>query len=158
MRTVRVLTLELRQGSVQNWKERVNVLTWIPVSNDEHLHKQSSRAKRSRVTHTLESSPGLRVKFCASKTGLSNPTPGFSTAFQGGSSEIRLCPCVGAFMCDVCFVVCSSPLLLLVPWEGYVSWLWDFLGIFIYIVSVMYGADSCIFSAFERLWFVLPYM
>ena len=47
--------------------------------------------------------------------------------FYGGSS---LCVC--GFICSICVVLfCSSCLLLLVSWEGFVSLLWHFTYIFI---------------------------
>ena len=36
------------------------------------------------------------------------------------------------------FIICSSSLLLLVPWEGCASWLWRFLGIFTYILHARF--------------------
>ena len=40
--------------------------------------------------------------------------------------------------CGICFdIVCSSSLLFLVPQEGSASWLWHFLGVFLYICSAI---------------------
>ena len=52
---------------------------------------------------------------------------------------------VCGFICGVCFVlICSSSLLLLMPWEGCESRLWHYLGIF------TYSFDLQLFS-FSRL-------
>ena len=81
----------------------------------------------------------IRVRFHANKTHLSFPSPPyppprirFSTywLFQCGSFVVVfLCLYVCGFICGACFVLSCSPSLLLMPEEGYASWLWYCLGI-----------------------------
>ena len=95
----------------------------------------------------------VRLKFHASKIGLSCPSPKvfLLTVPMRFLCCSSLCVCGRAAVCDcgtpwtflylfccflrgVCFVlICSSALLLLVPQKGCASWLWHFLGTFTYI-------------------------
>ena len=51
---------------------------------------------------------------------------------------VLLCSYVGGVIYSVNFViVCSLSLILLIPWEGYVLWMWNFFNIIIYMFSHM---------------------
>ena len=65
----------------------------------------------------------LRVRFRASKTGLTSSQVVLYWPFQGGSSvAIVLCSCVCIFICDVYSCHRASSLFLLVLLEGYASY------------------------------------